>query len=567
MPSPPSAALTSIHTSTHAENAPGGSDCVCPLCVEFEEALHAWHINRANWHRELPEGESCGCPDCDDPLSAWREASKSFSSCRMVCLCPKAAHPGLELPHAPEETPEFYQLRCCMKPPGAAAGARPYPSEANGHLPACARCGWTRKLASGKRCKVTYSSKPVSWRRYKMIPTGDRREESKKLVTHKGTRAELMGWLEENSLFIFYHLWLKHWMWWQKKLLIATFDAIYEMVVIFDWAAVYEMKGDLVGTCERPISCKQFCAIVLSQPGETQVGVERAVRTDYWRWWTDCSQNARVNMLALRELVYYYKYGTRWSVPHGKWSASGTGTVPNLKRMCLIADGSTTQNKGRKFFGREVQMPHPDRFALPAAGQKAVLPGRVSSWGCNVGVSLEVGAPHHNSGTIDAVGKEPRRGMDDAVLHDRMLTIFDFAMCYWWCVKNMRGPSLEHAHTGTFGCTGSYFWGAFTTGEFPNPDAFPVVDATDESDWNTVDGSRQLFCFRASHEAVNELTVTFVSCHCVAHRRGDDEQCPYRHIVGNRRFEQMDPKPPPRRRRKKASKGDRERDWDDTESD
>ena len=37
---------------------------------------------------------------------------------------------------------------------------------------------------------------------------------------------------------------------------------------------------------------------------------------------------------------------------------------------------------------------------------------------------------------------------------------------------------------------------ALSSGEFPNPDCFPVVDATDECDFPAVQGSSQLFSFR-----------------------------------------------------------------------
>ena len=107
-------------------------------------------------------------------------------------MCPKVAHPGLELPHFPDDTTNFYKL-CCCKLKGD------YPDVQQGHLEACSLCGWARRLAVGRACRVTYSDKLVTWRRYEEIPTGDRRETDKKLVSHTGSRRELLEWLEEVS--------------------------------------------------------------------------------------------------------------------------------------------------------------------------------------------------------------------------------------------------------------------------------------------------------------------------------------------------------------------------------
>ena len=533
-----------------------GSECVCPVCIEYEEALRTWHGQRVRWHRGLGERETCGCVQCEDPASAWRRASIDFSNLRAVCLCPKVRHPGLELPHAKDETPSFYDLGCCKLHQD---GADSYPYVEHGHMGECTICGWARKLAEGRRCKVTYCDKPVIWRRYKDIPSGDARDKTRKLVPHHGTRRELLEWLEERSKYLFYHIWLWQWCAWQKKLCVATFHRTTEIVVVIDWAAVYEMKGDFVGTCERPVSCKQLVAIVLYLPGATKDGMERAVQTDCWRWWTDCRKNARFNMLALREIVYYYKYGTRWSVPNGQWSTRGVGQVPNLARILLFGDGCTSENKGRFFFGRMAQAPHPDVFQQQEEqGQPRPLkPGASStSWGCGVELCLEVGAPHHNSNIVDSVGKDARRAMDNAVLHDRLLTIFDFAACYRWCVTNMAVPSEEHAHEGTYGCNGRYLLGALSSGEFPNPDGFPVLDTTDECNFPPLRGSNQLFSFRGLDTSdrevphANELSYGFVPCFCAAYLQGDEERCPYRHICGSRYYARLDPIARPRRQRR-----------------
>ena len=67
--------------------------------------------------------------------------------------------------------------------------------------------------------------------------------------------------------------------------------------------------------------------------------------------------------------------------------------------------------------------------------------------------------------------------------------------------------------------------------------------------------SWQLFSFRGldmqgrDDPTAKELSYGFVSCFCSAYLEGDEERCPYRHVVGSRYFKTLDPIRVPRSRR------------------
>ena len=75
--------------------------------------------------------------------------------------------------------------------------------------------------------------------------------------------------------------WQKH----QSRLNIATFNGESEIVVLTDYAAVYEMKGKQMRTCEHGTTSNQLVALVLHSPSPTTPGKERDVICDYWRIW------------------------------------------------------------------------------------------------------------------------------------------------------------------------------------------------------------------------------------------------------------------------------------------
>ena len=125
----------------------------------------------------------------------------------------------------------------------------------------------------------------------KDVDLGDGKTASK-LVEHYGTRAELVDYIREKAAQWPYHRWVKDWMKWQSKVNIATFDGRTEILVLTDYAAVYEMKGKTSRTCEHGTTCNQLVALVLHSPSATLPGEERKVQCDYWRFWSNQKGNA-----------------------------------------------------------------------------------------------------------------------------------------------------------------------------------------------------------------------------------------------------------------------------------
>ena len=132
--------------------------------------------------------------------------------------------------------------------------------------------------------------------------------------------------IEDNARDFFYHRWGIAWTRWQFKLDIATFDGLTSILVLTDFAAVYEMKGKEVGTCEHGISSHQLVALVLFNPGPIASGdgPEREVKCDYWRVWSNQKGNAAFHDMAMRDIARHY-------VTSGK--------VPDLQSFKVWSDG------------------------------------------------------------------------------------------------------------------------------------------------------------------------------------------------------------------------------------
>jgi len=262
-------------------------ECVCPICNEFIEALTAYHRSRTHWHSaDDPKctGE-CGL-QCKNTASEFRAFTKNYSTFESAIRCPKQAHPDLALPHDPSYAPEFYPLSCCLKS-GGSTGTLPEGVEP------CEVCAPVRaKLlpARQQRCKDEMDGN-VTWMRYKDIVLQDGKT-TNKLTEHHGTRAELVDYIRENAAAWSFHRWVKNWMKWQSKLNMATFDGATEILILTDYAAVYEMKGKTSRTCEHGTTCNQLVALVLHSPSETLPGDERRVQCDYWRFWSNQKGNA-----------------------------------------------------------------------------------------------------------------------------------------------------------------------------------------------------------------------------------------------------------------------------------
>jgi len=86
-------------------------ECSCPVCVEFEYKLKAWHDQRKRWHKT-----ACTCAGCRDPekFKRYMKASESKNTFRRMICCPREEYAHLALPHLPDDPPAFYRLRCCM---------------------------------------------------------------------------------------------------------------------------------------------------------------------------------------------------------------------------------------------------------------------------------------------------------------------------------------------------------------------------------------------------------------------------------------------------------------------
>ena len=188
-----------------------------------------------------------------------------------------------------------------------------------------------------------------------------------------------------------------------------------------------------VGTCEHGISCSQLVALVLYLPSDvTEHGVQREVKCDYWRIWSNARHSPEYHHAAMRRIAAYYK-GMQ---------------VPGLSRVKVWSDGDPTTYKGRKQFGRMVRWPR----SAADGGE-----GNELHHNCL--------PAHHGAGAQDNAGKDPRRAMDRAIIHGKADTIYSYSKCYAWCVKYMARPSDDHDHRGTFGCNGRYIWGALSNGE------------------------------------------------------------------------------------------------------
>jgi len=187
-------------------------------------------------------------------------------------------HPELALPHDPSYSPEFYQLGCCLKR-GGSTGTLPQDVRP---CPTCAPKRAKLLPARDQRCKDELDGN-ATWMRYKDIVLEDGKT-ANKLTEHHGTRAELVDYIKENAAEWSFHRWVKNWMKWQSKLNMATFDGATEILILADYAAVYEMKGRDSRTCEYGTTCNQLVALALHGSSKTLAdGDERRVQCDYWR--------------------------------------------------------------------------------------------------------------------------------------------------------------------------------------------------------------------------------------------------------------------------------------------
>ena len=128
----------------------------------------------------------------------------------------------------------------------------------------------------------------------------------------------------------------------------------------------------------------------------------------------------------------------------------------------------------------------------------------------------------------DNAGKDPRRAMDAAIVHEKAATIYDYHRCMEWTTSNMVRPSVGHAHDGTWGCNGEYHWRALSNGNDLHKDKYPNISAL-VREWQPIQGSNTMYCFRAgpgeNNPLVNELQCSFVPCFCVHCRAQNHANC------------------------------------------
>ena len=242
------------------------------------------------------------------------------------------------------------------------------------------------------------------------------------------------------------------------------------------------------------------------------------MQCDVWRFWSQAKGDSAWHQLALKEIALYYK----------------NGPGPSLKRILLSTDGQRSQFKGRKNLGATAELPHPE---LPLAALRDVdclctAKGRAcGTYIMRTGIAVEVyhdfKASHHASGPVDNYGKDPRRAMDDVVAASD-LTRYNYTHCFDWCVSNMQAPSDEKKHLGTFGANGEYLWPAYCKHGEANSRGFPVLSPA--RNFDGLEGSNEIYHWRARHPYLPQLEAQFVSCYCTCCRSGL-APCRYRSVT------------------------------------
>ena len=173
-------------------------ECACPVFTVMQLRLKAWNHERDNWHREV----NCTCDlDCGNPESIWRQASRRFSSFMNAVACPKRAHPGLEIPHAPDDPPEFRCVACCSEP-------RSNGATCPAGVPPCRECGWARKFGASCVCSAEYTDDPCIWKRPMTVDAGNSRSETR-YVNHTGARKELIDEIRDAAPAFLHHQWVR----------------------------------------------------------------------------------------------------------------------------------------------------------------------------------------------------------------------------------------------------------------------------------------------------------------------------------------------------------------------
>ena len=118
--------------------------------------------------------------------------------------------------------------------------------------------------------------------------------------------------------------------------------------------------------------------------------------------------------------------------------------------------------------------------------------------------------------------------MDEGVSEGRLVR-YNYEHCYDWCVKYMPMPSEDKKHLGTFGANGKYLYRAYSDGKDANSRGFPVIPGN--RSFQSLEGSNEIYAWRAVSKHKPELEALFVPCYCVDCRGAHPENCKYRHIT------------------------------------
>ena len=119
--------------------------------------------------------------------------------------------------------------------------------------------------------------------------------------------------------------------------------------------------------------------------------------------------------MAMREIADFYKCGHSRQPNQGTNASTRphrTPQVPGLLRLHVWSDGQRSQYKGEKNFSR-----------------MSAWPKSVDAGDMQLEVHHYMYESHHASGPQDNTGKDPRRAMDAAILHEKSATIYDYHRC------------------------------------------------------------------------------------------------------------------------------------------
>ena len=254
------------------------------------------------------------------------------------------------------------------------------------------------------------------------------------------------------------------------------------------------MKQAETEKCSHGTTCNCLVALVLYKPG----GITTP-KCDVWRIWSQKKGNAAFHQMAMREIGPYYKVA---------------GKVPLLELMKVKSDGQRSQYKGRLNLGAMAELPHPpvepDTIECMCMNGGAQTCGRYMKPGIGIKMSHDFFPSHHGSGAWDSYGKDGPKGMDRDTKFKQSTFRYNYKGCYDWCCENMAAPSDKKQHRGIFGADGNYIWRAYA--ETDDGYGFRVIPT--DREFQSIEGSNELYSFRAVSSFAPTLEVDFVSCYC-----------------------------------------------------